>query len=125
MVKEKLEVYNATSVEISSRSFHVGGGDLVCCGQPMKLLSENTTDASKGETRSRDREDRRRFKVKVGSAPHPMEDKHWIMWVQLIADGKSYRQFLNPGDAPEALFKVVADKPVAREYCNLHGLWKA
>jgi len=64
------------------------------------------------------------FKVKVGSITHPMEDKHWIEWVELIADGKVYRQYLNPGQAPEAVFCIKADQVAAREYCNLHGLWK-
>jgi len=64
-------------------------------------------------------------KVKVGEMTHPMADGHFIQWIEIIADGKSYRQFLNPGDAPEAEFKVVADQITAREYCNLHGHWKA
>ncbi|HSV98441.1 MAG TPA: desulfoferrodoxin [Spirochaetota bacterium] len=125
MVKERLEVYKCDVCGNIVEVLHVGGGELVCCGQPMKLLSENTTDASKEKHVPEIERTSDGLKVKVGSAPHPMEDKHWIMWVQLIADGKSYRQFLNPGDAPEAVFKVSADKPVAREYCNLHGLWKA
>ena len=65
------------------------------------------------------------FKVKVGSVPHPMEEKHYIEWIELIADGKAYRMFLEPGQAPEATFEVQAEKVVAKEYCNLHGLWKA
>ncbi|MBP7602350.1 MAG: desulfoferrodoxin [Spirochaetes bacterium] len=125
MVKERLEVYKCDVCGNMVEVLHVGGGELVCCGQPMKLLAENTTDASKEKHVPEIEKTADGIKVKVGSAPHPMEEKHWIMWVQLIADGKSYRQFLNPGDAPEALFKVSAAKPVAREYCNLHGLWKA
>jgi superoxide reductase len=57
--------------------------------------------------------------------PHPMEEKHWIQWIELTADGKSYFQFLDPGQTPEAVFKVDAASVSAREYCNLHGLWKA
>ncbi len=125
MVKEKLEVYKCDVCGNIVEVLHAGGGALVCCGQPMKLLSENTTDASKEKHVPEIEKTADGYKVKVGSVPHPMEDKHWIMWIQLIADGKSYRQFLNPGDAPEAVFKVSAGKPVAREYCNLHGLWKA
>ncbi len=63
-------------------------------------------------------------KVKVGSVPHPMEEKHCIERIEIIADGKVYRQFLNPGNSPEANFDVQAEKMIAREYCNLHGLWK-
>jgi superoxide reductase len=64
------------------------------------------------------------FKVKVGDVAHPMEEKHYIEWVEIIADGKAYRQFLNPGQAPEAVFNIEADQVTAREYCSLHGLWK-
>jgi superoxide reductase len=63
-------------------------------------------------------------KVTVGSVAHPMEDKHYIEWIEIIADGKVYRQFLNPGETPEALFDIKTEKVEAREYCNLHGLWK-
>ena len=65
------------------------------------------------------------YKVKVGSVAHPMEEKHYIEWIELIADGRAYRQFLEPGQAPEAMFKIEAAGVTAREYCNLHGLWKA
>lgn len=65
------------------------------------------------------------YKVKVGSVPHPMEEKHWIEWIELLADGRSYTKFLNPGDAPEAFFAIDAAKVTAREFCNLHGHWKA
>jgi superoxide reductase len=65
------------------------------------------------------------FKVQVGSVAHPMEADHFIEWIEVIADGKSYRQFLSPGEAPEAVFKIDAANVTAREYCNLHGHWKA
>ena len=65
------------------------------------------------------------IKVKVGSVPHPMEEKHYIEWIELIADGSVYRKFLKPGKKPEAVFNIKADKVEAREYCNIHGLWKA
>jgi superoxide reductase len=65
------------------------------------------------------------FKVKVGSVAHPMEEKHYIEWIELIADGKAYRQFLSPGMVPEATFMLNAATVTAREYCNIHGLWKA
>jgi superoxide reductase len=64
-------------------------------------------------------------KSKWADVPHPMEEKHWIQWIELIADGKSYFQFLEPGQTPEAVFKLDATSVSAREYCNLHGLWKA
>ncbi|MCK4911395.1 MAG: hypothetical protein KAR83_07120, partial [Thermodesulfovibrionales bacterium] len=65
------------------------------------------------------------YKVTVGSVPHPMEQEHYIQWIELIADGVSYWKFLKPGDAPEAEFCIQAESVTAREYCNKHGLWKA
>jgi len=104
---------------------HEGAGELVCCGQPMILQSENTVDASKEKHVPVIEKIDGGVKVKVGSVPHPSTPEHYIEWIEVMADGKAYRQFLNPGDAPEAIFKVDARQITAREYCNLHGLWKA
>lgn len=102
-----------------------GGGDLVCCGENMELLKENTTDAAQEKHVPVIEKTDAGYKVKVGSVAHPMEDKHYIQWIELIADGVSYWSFLAPGDAPEAEFCIQASNVNAREYCNLHGLWKA
>lgn len=102
---------------------HAGAGELVCCGQPMKLQQENTVDASKEKHVPVIEKIDGGFKVKVGSAPHPSTPEHYIEWIELIADGKTYRQFLNPGDAPEAAFEIDSKQVAARAYCNLHGLW--
>lgn len=104
---------------------HAGGGELVCCGKPMEFLKENTVDASLEKHVPVIEKTSQGIKVKVGSIPHPMEEKHYIEWIEIIVDGKSYRQFLKPGDKPEAEFEVTAEKIEAREYCNLHGLWKS
>ncbi|MCE5248757.1 desulfoferrodoxin [bacterium] len=104
---------------------HEGEGELVCCGQPMKQYKENTVDAAKEKHVPVITKTAKGFKVAVGSVAHPMEDKHYIEWIELIADGKAYRQFLKPGQVPEAEFCIDAQKVTAREYCNIHGLWKA
>ncbi len=104
---------------------HVGGGELVCCGQPMKLMTENTSDGAKEKHVPVIEKIDGGFLVKVGSVAHPMEEKHYIEWIELQADGKIYKQYLAPGQKPEAVFKVEAQNVTAREYCNLHGLWKA
>jgi superoxide reductase len=104
---------------------HAGAGELVCCGQPMTLLAENSVDASREKHVPVIEKTAGGVKVKVGSVPHPMEEKHYIEWIEVIADGKAYRQFLKPGDAPEAVFAVEGAQIIARAYCNLHGLWKA
>jgi len=104
---------------------HAGPGQLVCCGQPMKRYEENTVDAAKEKHVPVIEKTAEGFKVKVGSVAHPMEEKHYIEWIEVIADGKTYRKYLKPGDAPEAVFCIDAATVTAREYCNLHGLWKA
>jgi len=104
---------------------HTGKGQLVCCGQPMKLLQENTTDASTEKHVPVIEKSGSKVTVKVGSVTHPMEEKHYIEFIELLADGKIFRKFLNPGEKPEATFEIQADNITAREYCNIHGLWKA
>ncbi|MGH2270638.1 desulfoferrodoxin [Anaerohalosphaeraceae bacterium U12dextr] len=121
----KLEVYKCTLCGNVVMVMHGGDGQLVCCGQPMKLMTENTSDGAKEKHVPVIEKIQGGYKVKVGSVAHPMEEKHYIEWIELLADGKSYVQFLSPGQAPEATFMVTADKVVAREYCNLHGFWKA
>ncbi len=91
----------------------------------MKLQVENTVDAAKEKHVPVIEKVDGGVKVSVGSVAHPMEESHYIEWVEIIADGEAYRQFLNPGEAPEATFCIKADQITAREYCNLHGLWKA
>ena len=103
---------------------HGGAGELTCCGQAMKLLKENTTDAALEKHVPVIEKVAGGVKVSVGSVLHPMTPEHYIEWIEIIADGKSYRQFLKPGDQPVAVFNVDAANIVAREYCNLHSLWK-
>lgn len=122
---ERLQVYKCELCGNIVDVLHGGGGELVCCGQPMTLFVENTVDAAREKHVPVIEKTANGFKVKVGSVAHPMEQKHYIEWVELIAGDQVYRQFLNPGQAPEAEFCVKADQVVAREYCNLHGLWKA
>jgi len=123
MIK-KLQIYKCEVCGNMVEVIHEGEGELVCCGQPMKLMEENTTDAALEKHVPVIERTEDGIKVKVGSVPHPMMDEHYIEWIELIADGRAYRQFLNPGDEPEAVFKVEAQSITAREYCNLHGLWK-
>jgi superoxide reductase len=103
---------------------HSGAGQLVCCGQPMEIQDENTVDASlEKHLPTIDRTDKG-FVVKVGSIDHPMDEAHYIEWIELSADGCSYRRQLKPGQKPEAEFCLAADEVSARAYCNLHGLWR-
>ena len=103
---------------------HPGGGELVCCGQPMTLLEEKNADSATEKHVPLIEKIENGYKVTVGSTLHPMTEEHYIQWIELQADGKVYKAFLKPGDAPSAEFCVEGSTVSAREYCNLHGLWK-
>lgn len=123
---EKLEIYKCNKCGNVVEVTHPGAGSLVCCGEEMVLLSENTTDAAKEKHIPVIEKIDGGYKVTVGSTTHPMEEKHYIEWIELLTDdGKAYRQFLTPGDEPVAIFMVDNNKITVREHCNLHGIWKA
>jgi superoxide reductase len=103
---------------------HTGGGTLVCCGQPMELLDAKSQDVGQEKHLPIIEKSEDKITVKVGSIPHPMEDAHFIEWIELIADEKVYKKFLKPGDTPETVFEITADNVSARAYCNIHGLWQ-
>ena len=120
----KLEMYKCELCGNIIEIIDAGAGELACCGQSMKLLKENSTDAAQEKHVPVIEKISGGVKVTVGSIAHPMLEEHLIEWIEIIADGKAYRQFLNPGAVPEAVFMVEADDITAREYCNLHGLWR-
>lgn len=122
---KRLEVYKCEVCGHIIEILHGGIGELVCCDKTMKLMVENIVDASKEKHVPVIEKTSGEIKVKVGSVAHPMEEKHFIEWIEIIADGKICRQYLNPGQVPEALFSIDAKEITAREYCNIHGLWKA
>jgi len=122
----RLQVYKCEKCGSMVQVLHESGCDPVCCGQPMKLMVENTTDAAKEKHVPLVEKTADGYKVTVGSVLHPMEAEHYIEWIELIVEGvASYKKFLKPGDKPEAFFCVKAEKVSAREYCNKHGLWGA
>jgi superoxide reductase len=122
---QRAQVYKCELCGNIVEVLHGAEADLVCCGQNMTLQTENTVDAAKEKHVPVIEKTDAGYKVKVGSVPHPMEEKHYIEWIELMADGKVCRRYLSPGDAPEAEFCCIAKTVAAREYCNLHGLWKA
>ncbi len=124
MTKVK-EIYKCEICGNIVEMLHPGEGKLVCCGKEMKNFKENTMDGATEKHVPVIEKTENGYLVKVGAVTHPMEEKHYIEWIELIADGVSYRKFLKPGDKPQAEFCVKASKVEAREYCNLHGLWKA
>lgn len=125
-MSEVLEVYKCEKCGAIVEVMSPGKGSLSCCGgEPMKLMKEGTTDGAKEKHVPVLEKTANGYKVKVGSVAHPMEETHWIQWVELVADGISYTCFLKPGMAPEAEFCIDAKNAYAREYCNLHGHWKS
>ena len=104
---------------------HTGADSLVCCGQKMELLAENSVDASTEKHVPVIKKSAGGIIVQVGEIPHPMEKEHYIEWIEIVVDGEISRKFLNPGDKPEAEFNVSSTDVIARAYCNLHGLWKS
>jgi len=122
---EKLQVYKCEICGNIVEVLHEGQGELVCCGQPMKLFEAKSKEDGREKHLPVVEKLDTSIKVKIGSAPHPMEEKHYIEWIEIIANGKAYRQFLKPGDTPEATFNLDAENITVREYCNIHGLWKS
>lgn len=121
----KSQVYKCSVCGNEVEVLFAGGGTLVCCDKPMDRMAENTTDAAQEKHVPVVEKVDGGIKVTVGEVAHPMEEKHYISWIEVIADGRSCRRFLSPGDAPEAVFGVKGDSITVRAYCNLHGLWKA
>lgn len=122
---ERLQVYKCEICGNIVEVLHEGKGELVCCGQPMVLQVENTVDAAVEKHVPVVEITGDGVLVKVGEVPHPMTEEHYIEWVQIIAGDKSYRIFLKPGIDPQGKFTIPAEDITAREYCNLHGLWKS
>ncbi len=125
IMAEKLEIYKCELCGIVVEVLHGGPMEIKCCGSSMKLYKENTEDAAREKHVPVVEKTTEGLHVKVGQIAHPMKEGHYIEWIEVISDGKAYRQFLNPGESPEAVFKFDADKISVREYCSLHGLWKA
>lgn len=120
-----LQIYKCEKCGNIVEVLHTGPGTLVCCNEPMILMEEKSAEMKTEKHVPVIEKIEGGYKIFVGSTPHPMTDKHWIEWVQLIAGDKSARFFLHPEGEPGAEFKCGDSKEIwAREYCNIHGLWK-
>ncbi len=124
-MSERQEVYKCPICGIIVEVVHGGGGTLVCCGKNMDLMTENTTDAATEKHVPVININENSVTVKVGDVAHPMDDAHYIEWIELLVDGQVYRKYLQPAQVAEATFNVSASNVTARAYCNLHGLWSA
>ena len=112
------DIYKCNTCGNIVELIHVGGGELVCCGEPMEKLKPETKDEGNEKHKPVIKND----KVEVGSVPHPMEEKHYIEWIESNDGDKICMKFLKPSDSPVAEFKNTKS---ARAYCNVHGLWKS
>ena len=121
---ERHQIYKCEVCGNIVEVMHGGKGELVCCGKPMKLFKEGAADAALEKHVPVIEKIEGGFRVKIGEVPHPMEEKHYIEWIETTAGERVYKRFLKPGDLPEAEFCIDADRITAREYCNVHGLWK-
>lgn len=121
---ERTEVYKCALCGNIVEVMHGSVGELACCGQAMDVLKENSVDAATEKHVPVITKSAGGYTVNVGSVDHPMTAEHFIEWIELIAGDSVLIQFLNPGDKPQAFFATSAANPMARAYCNLHGLWK-
>lgn len=119
-----LEIYKCDVCGNIVEVLKEGKGTLVCCSQDMRLLKENVEEASLEKHVPVIEQTPDGYKVSVGSELHPMQEDHYIIWIELIVDGKVYKEFLRPGKDPIAYFYVKGKVVKAREYCSLHGLWR-
>lgn len=118
------EIYKCSICGNIVEVVNAGAGELVCCGQPMTHIVENTVDAAKEKHVPVVEKVEGGVLVKVGEVEHPMIETHYIQWIEILTSNKVYRKYLKPGEKPEALFMIDEEVVAAREYCNLHGLWK-
>jgi len=108
---------------------HTGKGQLVCCGKPMEWLKEKTKDVGYEKHLPVTEWTGTTLKVKVGATPHPMEETHYIEWVEVLTGDRTWRKYYKPGDEPWWTLETKptttpTTKTQVRAYCNVHGLWK-
>lgn len=123
---EKFEIYKCEKCGNIVQVLHGEAPPIICCGQDMVRLVANTVDAAQEKHVPVVEKIDGGYFVKIGSVDHPMTPEHYIQWIELLEqDGTLIqRKFLDSSDAPTASFKTDADQVLAREYCNLHGLWE-
>lgn len=122
---EKFEIYKCEVCGNIVEVLHEGAGQLVCCGEAMKLQEEKTKDEGREKHVPVIEKNEDGVLIKVGEVPHPMSDEHYIEWIEISTEKGEAKKFLKPGDKPEINFPVKAEKVKARIYCNIHGLWES
>lgn len=124
-MRKRYQVYKCEVCGNIVQILHGSVGTLVCCNKPMRLFEEKTDEDGKEKHVPVIDKLENGIKVKIGSIPHPMEENHYVEWIEVIAGDKICRKHLSPGDAPEAIFNIIAEDIIAREYCSVHGHWRS
>lgn len=118
------QVYRCNICGNIVEAVHGGVGQLVCCGQATELLEEKIADIGQEKHLPVVEKNSGGIKIKIGSLPHPMEEKHYIEWAEVIIDNNLSRKLLKPGNKPEVEFLGITGQIKVKIYCNIHGLWK-
>ena len=130
---QKKQIYKCSICGNIVEILHAGAGELVCCDKPMELIIPKTKEDGKTEKHLPVIEElpanvcqgKDGFKIKIGEEEHPMEDSHYIEWIEInTAGGKSGKKFLKPNERPSADFYTRIEATKIRAYCNIHGLWE-
>lgn len=122
---ELKQIYKCNVCGNITEVLHTGVGELVCCGEAMELKKEKTEDEGQEKHVPVLERTEKGIKAKVGSIPHPMEEEHFIEWIEIVSGDRYCRKFLRPGSDPEVEFDIDDDNVIVREYCNVHGLWES
>ncbi len=125
MSSQRPQVYQCDVCGLVVEVLEGGAGEPVCCGRPMRRLVEDASTASPEEHVPVATKVEGGLRVRLGASPHPMEPKHYVQWIELIEEGRAQRQFLRPGQRPEAFFSLDAADATVRALCSKHGLWTA
>ena len=125
-MRKRYQVYKCEICGNIVQILHGGVGSLVCCNKPMKLITELSGAEEQGFEKHVPVVEHieNGIKVKVGSTPHPMNEDHFIEWIEIIDGDNIYRKHLEPDTAPEAVFDIKSENIIVREYCSVHSMWK-
>ncbi len=124
-MRKRYQVYRCEVCGNIVQILHGGVGTLVCCNRSMKLLNELTKDSGMEKHVPVIERNGNTIKIKVGTVQHPMEEQHYIEWVEAISNDKIYRKHLQPGSKPEVEFVIEGNNIIAREFCTVHGMWRS
>lgn len=120
---KKLQIYKCEICGNIVQIFHAGVGTLVCCKKSMRLQIAHTDGKGDKKHVPVVEDTKHGIIVKIGEIQHPMEEEHYIEWIEVIAGKKIHHKFFEPGDVPELELSINYSEIQASTYCNLHSLW--